>query len=103
MKKIQRILCFFFAVLTVIMLWEYFKSPLPFTKAERWAIAAVYAGGLGNTIDRVRLGYVVDMIETQFVEFPVFNIADCFITCGCIFLIVHLIFFNKGFWKEETK
>ena len=92
-----------FAVLTAVMLWEYFKSPLPFAKADRWAIAAVYAGGLGNTIDRVRLGYVVDMIETEFIEFPVFNIADCFITCGCIFLIVHLIFFNKEFWKEEKK
>ena len=43
-------------------------------------IAAIYAGGLGNMIDRLRLGYVVDMIETQFMDFPVFNVADCFIT-----------------------
>ena len=45
-----------FAALTVALLWEYFKSPMPFTKFERWCIAAVYAGGLGNMIDRVRYG-----------------------------------------------
>ena len=52
-------------------------------------------------IDRLRLGYVVDMIAVDFMEFPVFNVADCFITCGCIALIVHLVFFNKGFWKDK--
>jgi signal peptidase II len=54
-------------------------------------------------IDRVRLGYVVDMIEVEFISFPVFNVADCFITCGCIGLIVSLVFFNKKFWKEDKK
>jgi len=92
-----------FLVFTAAILYEYFKKPMPFTKLERWCIAAIYAGGLGNMIDRVRLGYVVDMIETTFVEFPVFNVADCFITCGCILLMVHLILFNKEFWKEEKK
>ena len=91
-----------FAALTVAILWEYFKSPMPFTKFERWCIAAVYAGGLGNMIDRVRYGYVVDMIQTLFMNFPVFNVADCFITCGCFALLISL-FFNKEFWKEEKK
>ena len=92
-----------FVVLTALLLLEYFKFRMPFTTAERWLIAAVYAGGLGNVLDRVRLGYVVDMIQTEFMEFPVFNVADCFITCGCILLILHMIFFNKEFWKEEKK
>ena len=90
-----------FVIFTGVILWEFFKKPMPFTKLERWCIAAVYAGGLGNMIDRVRLGYVVDMIETTFMEFPVFNVADCFITCGCILLMVHLFLFNKSFWKEN--
>ena len=92
-----------FVVLTVLILLEYFKFSMPFTTFERWLIAAVYAGGLGNVIDRVRLGYVVDMIHTDFMDFPVFNVADCFITCGCIGLMISLIFFNKAFWKEEKK
>ena len=92
-----------FAVLTVLIFVEYFWKRMPFTKFERWCIAAIYGGGLGNIIDRVRLGYVVDMIETEFITFPVFNVADCFITCGSIALIVSLIFFNKAFWKDEKK
>ena len=92
-----------FVIFTGIILWEYFKKPMPFTTFERWCIAAIYGGGLGNMIDRIRLGYVVDMIETKFMVFPVFNVADCFITCGCIAMMVSLVFFNKTFWKEEKK
>ncbi len=92
-----------FAIFTALLLLEYFKFPMPFTSLERWLIAAVYGGGLGNMIDRIRLGYVVDMLHTDFMEFPVFNVADCFISCGCILLLVHLIFFNKAFWKEDKK
>ena len=92
-----------FLVLTVLIVWDMAKKSMPFTKFERWLVVLVYAGGLGNMIDRVRLGYVVDMIEVDFMSFPVFNVADCFITCGCILLLVHLILFNKEFWKEEKK
>ena len=92
-----------FAVFTVMVFYEYFKKPMAFTNFERWCIAAVYAGGLGNMIDRVRMGYVVDMIETTFMEFPVFNVADCFISCGCILLFGHLLLLNKEFWKDEKK
>ena len=90
-----------FAVLTVGIFYEYFKKPLPFTTLERWLIAAVYGGGIGNMIDRLRFGFVVDMIAVDFMEFAVFNVADCFITCGCIALMVSLVFFNKKFWKDE--
>jgi signal peptidase II len=99
----QWLFALIFAVFTLLILWEYRKKSMPFSKFERWCIAAIYGGGLGNMIDRVRLGYVVDMIETEFMEFPVFNVADCFITCGCIALMVSLILFNKEFWKEEKK
>jgi signal peptidase II len=92
-----------FAVLTVLIFVEYFWKRMPFTNFERWCIAAIYGGGLGNIIDRVRLGYVVDMIETEFITFPVFNVADCFITCGSIAMIVSLLFINKAFWKDEKK
>ena len=92
-----------FLVFTLGIFYEYFRKRMPFSNFERWMIAVIYAGGLGNMIDRLRLGYVVDMIETQFMEFPVFNVADCFITCGCIALFVSLGFFNKEFWEEEKK
>ena len=99
----QWLFALIFAVLTVAILWEYKTKKLPFLPFERWCIAAIYGGGLGNMIDRARLGYVVDMIETVFIEFPVFNVADCFITCGCILMMTHLILFNKEFWKDNKK
>lgn len=92
-----------FLLFAVFIVWEFSKKRLPFTTLERYCIVAVFAGGLGNMIDRLRLGYVIDMLATEFMDFPVFNVADCFITCGCILLMVHLIFFNKAFWKEEQK
>ena len=92
-----------FLVLTLALVYERFTKPMPLNKFERWCIVSVYAGGVGNVIDRVRLGYVVDMIHTDFMDFPVFNVADCFICCGCIGLMISLVFFNKEFWKEEKK
>ena len=92
-----------FAVFAVFIIWEFAKKRMPFTMFERFCIVAVFAGGLGNMIDRLRLGYVVDMIATDFMNFPVFNVADIFITCGCILLMLHLVFLNKEFWKDEKQ
>ena len=92
-----------FLVFTAAIVWEFSGKRWPFTNFERWLIVAIYAGGIGNMIDRFRFGYVVDMIQTAFMDFPVFNVADCFITCGCILLLGHLFLFNKDFWKDEKK
>ena len=102
-EGMQWLFALIFVVFTAGICYEYFKKPMGFTGFERWCIAAIYGGGLGNMIDRLRLGYVVDMIETQFMDFPVFNVADCFITCGVILLVVHMAFFNKAFWKEGSR
>ena len=92
-----------FAVFTAAIVWEFSGKRWPFTDLERWLVVSIYAGGLANMIDRIRLGFVVDMIEVDFMRFPVFNVADCFITCGCVLLIAHLVFCNKEFWKEDKK
>ena len=96
----QWLFALIFAAFTGMIIWEFFKNSMKFTTFEWWCIAAIYGGGLGNMIDRIRLGYVVDMIETTFMEFPVFNVADCFITCGCVLLIAHLVLFNREFFKD---
>ena len=103
LRGAQWLFALIFLVLTVAVVWDMVKKAMPFSRLERWLVVCVYAGGLGNMIDRVRLGYVVDMIEVEFMNFAVFNVADCFITCGCIGLMLHLIFFNKEFWKDEKK
>ena len=54
-------------------------------------IPLIIAGGAGNQIDRLTRGYVIDYIRTLFIDFPVFNFADCLITCACFAVIVWLI------------
>jgi len=90
-----------FALFTAGLIYEFINKKLGLTTFERWCVVAIFGGGLGNMIDRLRLGYVVDMIRLEFMNFPIFNVADCFITCGCIALMVHLVFFNKTFWKDN--
>ena len=102
LSGMQWLFLLIFLAFTLGIVWEFSKKRWPFTTFDRWCIAVVYAGGLGNIIDRIRLGYVVDMIEVEFIDFPVFNLADCCITCGCIALVVHLVFFNREFWKEKV-
>ncbi len=58
------------------------------------SLAMVLGGGIGNMIDRIRLGYVVDFFKTEFVDFAIFNVADCFITVGAILLGVYVVFFE---------
>ncbi len=55
-------------------------------------IPLLIAGGLGNLIDRIALGFVVDYIQVLFVDFPVFNFADCLVTCSAITLIIYLLY-----------
>ena len=66
------------------------------------ALTMIVAGGLGNLIDRVRLGYVIDYIDPLFVQFAVFNFADCLITVGAGLLIVWLILDTVREKKEQV-
>ena len=66
------------------------------------ALTMIVAGGLGNLIDRVRLGYVIDYIDPVFVKFAVFNFADCRITVGAALLILWLIRDTVREKKERT-
>lgn len=58
------------------------------------ALILVIAGGVGNLIDRVLNGYVVDFLYVRLIDFPVFNVADCFVVVGAALLIVYLLFFS---------
>lgn len=72
----------------------------------QWSLAIILGGGIGNLIDRVRLGYVVDMLDTMFMDFPVFNVADVFVVCGTVCaLIYYLAFYSKSDeknWENKT-
>lgn len=64
---------------------------------ERWLGVLAMAGALGNGIDRALYGYVVDMLEVEFISFPVFNLADCVINVSCVLFILLTLF------KKEEK
>ena len=59
---------------------------------EYVCITLILAGGLGNLVDRVFRGYVVDYIEPLFIDFAIFNFADILVTCSCIALVIWLLY-----------
>lgn len=65
------------------------------------SLGLIAGGGIGNMIDRVRLGYVVDFIDVTFVKFYVFNIADSCVCVGCALLILWMILSERADRKEE--
>ena len=77
----------FVAIIIYALCAEFIQGPL-----GRWSAVLVLAGALGNGIDRLFIGYVVDMIEVEFMSFPVFNIADIFVTCAGIAFCFYIVF-----------
>lgn len=58
----------------------------------RISLYLVLGGAIGNLIDRIKNGYVVDMFHVTLINFPVFNVADCFVVVGTIMLAYYLLF-----------
>ena len=95
----QRLYFYFSMMLiTVFVIWFYLKVPMT-KKYLPLRICAVFilSGGLGNFIDRVRLNYVVDFFYFELIDFPIFNVADIYVTVT-MFVLLYLIFF---YYKEE--
>lgn len=92
----------YFVILTVLFLsaviFIAWKKLLP--KAYLVALAVITGGAVGNFIDRLAYGYVVDMIEVEFVRFAIFNVADAFISVGAVFLVIYALFFDKSDSKK---
>lgn len=83
----------FFTIITIIaiivigyFIWQYRKN-IPMLIG----LSLIMAGTIGNFIDRLRQGYVVDMFETTFINFPIFNLADMCLTLGVIWLIICIL------------
>lgn len=87
-----------FTVITLLVIggaiWYLIKN----IKGSFWLISGltlIIAGGLGNFIDRLRQGFVVDMFQVDFINFAVFNVADTYLTFGVLIMLLVII-------KEET-
>ena len=80
-----------------LILKGFFKNRLGMFSA-----ALVLAGGVGNLIDRAVFGFVTDMFKTTFIDFAVFNVADCCITVGVPLLFLYvLLYVGKDEKKED--
>jgi signal peptidase II len=85
----------FFIVLTIIICagMAYYLFTYKDTRMIlRISLAFILGGAIGNLIDRIRLGYVVDMIHITAINYPVFNVADSFVVIGTILLAWYLLF-----------
>ncbi|HFH9837651.1 TPA: signal peptidase II [Streptococcus suis] len=88
----------FFTLVTLVvvagLVWYYIKN-IEGNLLTLASLSLVLAGALGNFIDRVRLGYVVDMFHLDLFSFPVFNVADICLTIGVAILFICIM-------KEES-
>ncbi|MBR4721184.1 MAG: signal peptidase II [Clostridia bacterium] len=83
------------SILFCIAVTVYWYIKKPKSELLKLSLSLLLAGAVGNAIDRIARGFVVDFIETTFIKFPVFNIADISITFGTVFLMIYLLFFDK--------
>ena len=89
-----------FLIITIIILvfLAYCFWRIPYTRKYatlRGVLVLIAAGAVGNFIDRMCKGYVVDFFYFKVINFPIFNVADIYVTCSAIFLAVLLIFCYK--------
>lgn len=61
-----------------------------------WSTALVIGGGIGNLIDRIVKGYVVDYLDFRVIQFAVFNFADCCVVVGTILIMIYILFLDKN-------
>lgn len=100
------IMCFFFLILA---LYIYIRMPktayyIPLMVLDM----VVFAGALGNFVDRFFRGYVVDFIYFSLIDFPTFNVADIYVVCGGILTVLFVLFKYKddndfAFLKSKSK
>ncbi len=88
-----------------IMLWFYIRKRRDMSLLTRIILALLFSGAVGNLIDRLFLGYVRDMIYFSLINFPVFNVADIFVTCGTAAAAVYYLKYYEKYdaGKKEKK
>ena len=84
----------FFAIITLIAMGAAFVYLYRHIKGSLWllfGLTLIISGGIGNFIDRLRQGFVVDMFHLDFMNFAIFNVADIYLTIGVGLLLIYLL------------
>ena len=83
-------------LITAAVIWFYSKVPMERKYLPlRICIIGICAGAIGNMIDRIYLGYVVDFFYFNLIDFPIFNVADIYVTVTFIVLVLLIFFYYK--------
>lgn len=84
-------------VILIVMLTYYYIKKVRHSgnKVLGYAFIFIIAGALGNLIDRLFRNYVIDFIRLDFIDFPIFNLADCYISIGAVILIIYILSAKK--------
>ena len=83
-------------LITAAVIWFYSKVPMERKYLPlRICIIGICAGAIGNMIDRIYLGYVVDFFYFKLIDFPIFNVADIYVTVTFIVLVLLIFFYYK--------
>ena len=90
------------AVLLVAVAWLVLKKVIRHPLGL-CAAMLVLGGGIGNMIDRICRGYVVDMFDLEFMSYPIFNLADCFVAVGVILGAVYYLWFYDKYDGRKAK
>lgn len=90
----------FFILITLVFLalavFYFLKLPTDRRYRPMWIITTfVAAGAIGNFIDRMMLSYVRDFLYFKLIDFPIFNVADIYVTCGAIAFFIFTVFYYK--------
>lgn len=88
----QRLFLILLPILIIVAIVVYIIKYKPKNKFLLLALSMIASGGIGNLIDRIRFGYVIDFFDFRLINFPVFNVADIFVTVGAAIFIILLIF-----------
>lgn len=85
----------FTVVLAVAIFIMMLRSPLRRYRLFNVTCVLVLAGAIGNLIDRIAYGYVVDFLYFRLIDFPIFNFADCCVVIGAVLLFIFMLFVMK--------
>ena len=95
-------LILFTSIVLVILLCVLFSGKIR-KKLPVISLLLIISGGIGNLIDRIFRGYVIDFIYFKIIEYPIFNIADSFVCVGAVLLLIYVIFFYKEPKKKQVE
>lgn len=100
----QRLILIIVPIIVIIVIAIFLIKNKNISKLEITSLLFIAGGSIGNLIDRISKGYVVDFLDFNFSDyhFPSFNVADSFITVGAILLLIYLIFIERKHAKTKN-